>query len=466
MVINVIFTLSGALLSSFAFEPVGLWWSAILGLILFFRALKITRYPILISFAYGLILNASVLIWSGKYVGLLPWLALSLLQGFFYLPVGLAYRRSRNLWWAIVALLLMEEVRSHFPFGGFGWTRVAFSQSESPLVPVVAYGGVLLLTFLTLASALLLACPSIGKVLTLAAITLIAILLPGNPQGSGEIKVIAIQGNTPRPGLDFNSRAKEVFSLHEKATREFANSQFDVIIWPENAIDIDPSRDSDLRARIYQLTNDFQTPLISGVVLDGQTGPQNASVMYGVGGQIESTYIKRSLTPFGEYIPWRTLAQWASPLARTVKDFAPGVDRVVHLVNGAAIGPVICYEIIKDELVRDMAMNSKMLIVHTNSATFVGTAQSAQQLAITRIRAIEHSRTIVSVSTVGLSAIIDNNGVVIKQIPPDVQGVLSGIINLNEHQTFADKFSGWSSSIVILFAVVIAFLQRRRESYL
>ena len=87
-------------------------------------------------------------------------------------------------------------------------------------------------------------------------------------------------------------------------------------------------------------------------------------------------------------------------------------------------------------------------------------------MAITRIRAIEHSRTIVSVSTVGLSAIIDNNGVVIKQIPPDVQGVLSGIINLNEHQTFADKFSGWSSSIVILFAVVIAFLQRRRESYL
>jgi apolipoprotein N-acyltransferase len=57
-----------------------------------------------------------------------------------------------------------------------------------------------------------------------------------------------------------------------------------------------------------------------------------------------------------------------------------------------------------------MAKRSEALIVQTNSATFANTAQSAQQLAITRIRAVEHSRYVLSVSTIGISAFIDNNG--------------------------------------------------------
>jgi len=104
--------------------------------------------------------------------------------------------------------------------------------------------------------------------------------------------------------------------------------------------------------------------------------------------------------------------------------------------------------------------------VQTNSATFVGTAQAAQQLAITRIRAIEHSRSIVSVSTVGLSAIIDNNGHVIDELTPDRQGSLSATVALNSHRTIADAFSGWSTWIVIIIAAALAVLQRRRVSYL
>lgn len=466
MVTTVIFTLTGAILASFAFEPVGLWWSAVIGFILFFKALQRYQRPWLISFLFGFILNANALIWTGKYVGVLPWLALSLLQALFYLPVGLAYTKFRSLWLVILALLLMEEARSHFPFGGFGWTRIAFSQSESPLVPVVAYGGVLSLSFLTLVITLLLASLSIKNISAVLLIILISFFLPSNPQGSAGLDVIAIQGSTPRPGLDFNSRAKEVFSLHESATRKFLASQFDVIIWPENAIDIDPRGDTDLRSRIKQLTQDFRTPLISGVVLDTDEGPENASVMYGEDGGVKSTYIKRSLTPFGEYIPLRSLSEWISPLAKTVTDFVPGTKRVVHHVHGAAVGPVICYEIISDKLVRDMALNSQMLIVQTNSATFVGTAQAAQQLAITRIRAIEHSRSIVSVSTVGLSAIIDNNGHVIDELTPDRQGSLSATVALNSHRTIADAFSGWSTWIVIVISAALAVLQRRRVSYL
>ena len=124
--------LLAALLASAAFEPIGIWFSSILGFALFFRKLMKNRRPILSSFVFGFVLNALVLYWTGKYVGVLPWLLLAILQGLFYIPVGLIYRKYRSIWLSGLTLLIMEEIRSRFPFGGFGWTRIAFSQVDSP----------------------------------------------------------------------------------------------------------------------------------------------------------------------------------------------------------------------------------------------------------------------------------------------------------------------------------------------
>jgi apolipoprotein N-acyltransferase len=44
----------------------------------------------------------------------------------------------------------MEEIKARFPFGGFSWTRIAFSQIDSPLASIVTIGGVLSLSFATL----------------------------------------------------------------------------------------------------------------------------------------------------------------------------------------------------------------------------------------------------------------------------------------------------------------------------
>jgi len=80
-----------------------------------------------------------------------------------------------------------------------------------------------------------------------------------------------------------------------------------------------------------------------------------------------------------------------------------------------------------------------VLIVQTNSATFAGTAESAQQLAITRIRAVEHSREILSVSTVGISAFIDNNGRVLSQTTENTQVSLAGKLAPNSYRTFINR---------------------------
>lgn len=427
--------LFAAFLASAAFEPIGIWFLAILGFTLFFRKLATTRRPISESFVFGFLLNAIVLYWSGKYVGALPWLLLATLQALFYLPVGLIHKKFKNVWISASSLLAMEEIRARFPFGGFGWTRVAFSQVDSPALPIVTFGGVIALSAFTVIVAILLTKINLKNSMLIIVIFILSLLMPSNPEGSGSLRLLAIQGNTPEVGLGFNSRAQAVFDLHSKATREFAKGEFDAIVWPENAIDIDPSLNPAVANEIKSLTRELKAPLVAGVVVQNNGRPQNASILYSKAGIAQSSYLKRGLTPFGEYIPLRHIAEFLNPFAKNVIDFKPGTERVIHKISGIEIGPIICYEIINDGLVRDMAKNSRALIVQTNSATFANTAQSAQQLAITRIRAVEHSRYILSVSTIGASAFIDNNGRVIARTDENVSSFLLDDLLLSDYLT-------------------------------
>lgn len=455
-----------AFLVSAAFAPISIWYLAIIGYSLFLRRLAKSARPIAESFLFGLISSALILHWSSKYVGVLPWVLLSILQALFYLPVGWIYKRTNNIWWVFFIFLAMEELRARFPFGGFAWTRLAFSQADSPALPVVSIGGVLALTAITFLVAALFMRISVKRFALFLFIIVLVSLIPKNSQGSGEIKLLAIQGNTPSVGLDFNSRAKAVFYLHRDSTYAFTKEKFDVIVWPENAIDIDPTIYSEVAADISKITATLKSPLIAGVVQNGSSGPENASNMYGIDGTLLSSYIKRGLTPFGEYMPLRTLAEFVSPIAKRVTDFQPGRSLQTHRVAGNDIGPIICYEVIIDNLVRQMARSSTALIVQTNSATFSGTAQSRQQLSITRIRAAEYNREVLSVSTIGITAFIDNNGAVISQTLENEQSALSGKLTLNSKATFSSR-AGIYAPFGILFVSFITasaslFLRRRK----
>jgi len=451
-----------ALIVSAAFEPIGIWYAAIVGYALFLHVLSKSRTPIASAFLFGLLVNAIVLHWSSKYVGAFPWLLLSTLQALFYIPVGYSYKKTKSMRWVVFALLLCEELRSRFPFGGFSWTRVAFSQSDSPLAPLVSYGGVLLLSYLTLALAVLITRLRLRNFIFAGVLILLAGFLPDNPKPVDSLSLIAIQGNTPSVGLEFNSRAKAVFDLHRDVTREVVKPGYDAIIWPENAIDIDPRNNQDVEQEIRNLVQDLETPLIAGVVLDENGAPANASILYGVDGEVKSTYIKQYLTPFGEYMPLRKIAEFLSPYAASVNDFRPGNGFVTHKINEEKISPIICYEIINDGLVRHAASRSGAFIVQTNSATFANTAQSKQQLAITRLRAIEHSREILSVSTIGISAFIDNNGAVKKQSKENVSTSIAGDLYLSEYRTFADRLGGVATLLTLAASLLIALAGTRR----
>ena len=454
MVALLLSALSGALLSA-AFEPVGKWWVAPIAIAAHMYALSISRKKVLSSFLFAVTLNLIVLHWSSTFVGSLPWVILAVGMSIFYLPLALVSK------WGMTAYpllyILLEELRNRFPFGGFGWVRVAYTQADSPFSKIAAIGGASALSALTLLIALILFFVTQRRISVITFLPFLLILIPVNLSTTGNATVLMIQGNVPTLGLDFNSRAKAVFNNHfEKTQEEIAKDpKVDFILWPENSVDVDPFLNTDVNASL----NSIQQPLIIGAILNKGSSLYNTSILWG--GELPNTYIKQHLTPFGEYIPLRSLARIISPLVDEVEDFSPGDGGKTFSIGEIKVAPVICYELIDDDLLRQAAADSIILAVQTNSATFGMSAESAQQLSITRVRAIEHGRNIASVSTTGYSAIINSSGKVVEQTAMGSADSIRAEVGLIEGQTPRDAAGDWA-----LIGVLVTLLLVARRAYI
>lgn len=450
-----------------SFEPLGWWFGAPLGYALLLRKLvasSSTPKLYLQVFLFAFISAGVTLIWAGKYVGLLPLFFLALLHGLFYLPLATLRRYTGNILWFIPAILLIEEIRARFPFSGFSWMRIAFSQADSPYLSIVSIGGVTLLSLWVLIISYLLTAVSLRKILVMLLVIFVPTFLSNSYSPTEKISYAGIQGNTPSVGIGFNDRAQAVFNLHVSTTMDLISGQPDVIIWPENSIDVDPYMNSDVLSAIESVTVKFSAPLIAGAVTRNTGQLENVSIMYNVGGEVVSVYSKQYLTPFGEYIPLRGIARIVSQYVDNVSDFSSGKSVDLHNINSMNIAPVICYELLSDSLVRNAAQKSEALVVQTNSATFSGTSESAQQLAITRVRAVENAREIVSISTIGISAHIDINGNVLSRTDENVQAILEGDLQGVSNTTLASRLGTLAMPLTLVLSLFPLIMRRIRRS--
>ena len=456
-----LYQLLAALLYAASFKPIGLWIAAPIALALQLYAIRRTRYPELQAFLFAFTSSLIILSWSRVFVGVVPWFLLALLQGLLAIPLGLTARFTKNLPSLIFVLLLLEEIRARFPFGGFSWTRVALSQVESPYAPLVSFVGMAGLSMITLLIAVFLLTRRV-KIFSVLLVLLVGTLFIHPSQTKfPTIQVLAIQGGVPERGLNFNARAQAVLDNHIKETRKSFSASDELIIWPENSIDIDPIANRVVAGKIINLAQETNRPLLAGAIIDSPT-LVNATVLFNEDGSPQSTYVKRYLTPFGEYIPLRSLASKVSNHVKRVQDFSPGSENVQHSVANTIVGSIICYELLNDGLVREAAKGAGFISVHTNSATFSGSNEGEQQLAITRLRAIESGRSMVSISTTGPSAIIDYRGEVLQKLEDGEVGSLSAAIELRDSNTFVNKIGGFSTLAVLLLALSWAVMTRRK----
>ncbi len=448
MVALLLSALSGALLSA-AYEPVGKWWVAPIAIAAHMYALSLSKRKVLASFIFALAVNLIVLHWSSTFVGSIPWIILALGMSLFYLPLALVSRWGMTSYPLI--FIIMEEVRNRFPFGGFGWVRIAYTQADAPFSKVAAIGGAAALSALTVVIGLIIYYAFNRKFSFIAVAPFLVLLVPINLSTISTTNVLMIQGNVPQLGLDFNSRAKAVFNNHfDRTQAELAkDSNVDFVLWPENSVDVDPFLNQDVKKAL----DSIEKPLIIGAILGKGNKFLNTSILWG--GELPPIYVKQHLTPFGEYIPLRPIASVISPYTDRVTDFEPGQSQVLFKVKDAVIAPIICFELVDDQLLVDAALSSNILAVQTNSATFGMSAESAQQLAMTRVRAIEHGRNIVSVSTTGYSAVIDSNGKVLQKTSMGTAESIRAKVELLEGKTPRNTAGDWAliGVLVVLFAL-------------
>ena len=441
--------LSGALLSC-AFEPVGKWWLAPLAMATHMYAISRTQQKKTSAFLFALTFNLVSLHWASTFVGSTPWIILAVGLSLFYLPLALIGR------WGIASypliFIILEEVRNHFPFGGFGWARLAYSQPDSPFSQIASRGGAIALSAITVSIGAFIFFVCHAKIKPILLLPFFLLLIPNNISTVGTTSALLIQGNVPELGLDFNSRAKEVFNNHVVETKKGLadNGQIDFIVWPENSVDVDPFTNADVFAQLETI----EQPLIIGAIVRKDGKLLNTSILWGDTNQ--EIYVKQHLTPFGEYIPLRSIASKISPLVNRVNDFSPGDKGKVFDIGAARVAPVICFELIDDQILHAAAKSSNLFVVQTNSATFGESPESAQQLSITRVRAIEHSRNVLSVSTTGYSAVIDYKGKVVQQTSMAAAEHLYASVDLIDQNSVRDRVGDWASVGTFFWLLLVA----------
>lgn len=497
-----------------AFPPLGWWPLTPVALGILYACLTVgaprARTGALTGFVFGLAFFLPLLPWVGEFVGALPWIGLSLVLALYLALFGAAATITTRLpgapvWFALL-WTAVEWLRSSFPFGGFPWGAAAFSQPEGFFLPLVRWIGVPGLGFaLALtgagAAALLIAlveripfADRISRVdlivvagraqpraslLTGAAALAVPLLAAGaalatapSPSGGDTVEIAAVQGNVPRLGLDFNAQRRAVLDNHVRQSlllaHEAAAGQRDrpeLVLWPENASDISPLANPDAARAIEAAVNAVGVPVVFGTLLGGDDGrPTNTVLVWGLGpnglpAQAPSDrYDKHIVQPFGEYLPWRGFFEKLSPYASRAGDFRAGSGPAVVDVplehRTLVLGVSTCWEVAFDrspqQSVRDGA---QLLFVPTNNATFGHTDMTYQQLAMSRVRAVETDRAVAVVSTSGVSALIDPRGRVLAESEIFVPALLQEALPLRSGQTAAVRLGPWPQLMIVGLAL-------------
>jgi apolipoprotein N-acyltransferase len=471
------------------------------------------RGGLVLGLVLGLAFLVPLLSWTGVYVGSLPWLALAVFESLYFAVLGAAAAATSRLpgWpvWAAALWVADEAVRGRWPLGGFPWGRLGFSQVDGPFTALAAYGGVPLVSFAVALTGALLAAAVLAlshvlrnatptgegttglRIAVLTVVGALAVPLVGTVAGlplagaslteGGPTRTVAvIQGNVPRAGLDFNAQRRAVLDNHATRTQELAAAvargdaaQPDLVIWPENSSDIDPYDNADAAQVITRAARAIGAPILVGAVVDGPGRYiSNTGIVWDPVTGPGDTYVKRHPVPLAEYVPARAFFRFFSDKVDLVRrDFAHGTHVGNLDIGGAQIGDVICFEVAYDGLVSDVVDGGAgMIVVQTNNATFGFTDESEQQLAMSRLRAVEFGRTVVVAATSGISAVVAPDGSLVRRSQLFTPDTFVEEIAQRNQRTVAERLGAVPEWVLTalgagaVLAVVVPALSRRRAA--
>jgi len=484
---------SGALLL-LAFPPFDLRYVAWVALVPLALALREAtgRAGALLGLVAGVVFFGPLLYWLVPF-GVVAWLPLVLLMTASWILAGwFGAWSSHNVLGRLLGIPLIftaaDMLRSRWPLGGFAWGLLGTTQhSGKPLLPLARVGGVFLVGLVVFAIN-----ASIAEVLAggrwwrrvlfavvAAALAVAPASLPlglaGAPRGS--LDIAAIQVNVregvfgPTRGRQLGDEGLRIVEQFQQRSDALASDPPDLVIWPENALDRDPLRDTEVGARLAQAVQDVGRPFIVGAITDvDPTHFRNTLLFIDADASIKGRYDKQHLVPFGEYVPWPSLRDRISALRQVPFDGVPGDGPVTFEVGGVRIGGVICFESIFPELVRRFVdQGAQILLVGTNNASFGRTTAASEHLAQSQMRAVEEGRYLVHAAISGISAVVAPDGRILQRAGVFRDATLRARVDAASRRTPYAKYGGAiEAGIAGLGALVAAgglwgLLARRRN---
>ncbi len=469
--------LGAGTLVALSMPPWGFWPLAILGVLLF--EVSLGAAPARRErFRLGLLFGAG---WM--YLGM-GWMIQLTLPG--YLVAGLVFALFHagaalvapiGVWRVIgrpAAHALVEAVRFSFPFGGIPLATMGMSQVGGPFVGVVRVGGVVLITWLVFQLGFALAGPAPGipafarrfrprargapqGALAFLAVVMIVLLSMVAPRGADtgeQLRVAAVQGGGEQGTSALEVPSSLVTERHLEATRTIPDdADLDLVLWPENTIDVAVFDGSDIYQAIADEAARLDAPFAVGVTEDPRV---NSQIVVAPDGEIIDQYVKVRRVPFGEYVPLRGILEaLGAPIEQIGRDANAGTGPAyVDLPDGTRLGVVISWEVFFAGRAREGVKEGAEAILNpTNGASYTGTIVQTQQVASSQLRAIENGRWVVQAAPTGFTAIVDADGNVRLRTAVSEQRVLYDKIELRDGRTWYTNL-GDGPFIVALLALL------------
>jgi apolipoprotein N-acyltransferase len=428
---------------------------------------------------YGVTLSwlipLTVLGWAALSVAMGAWLAAT----FAYAAV--VWRDETPIRTALLVgagAAAVEWLRTVVPFGGWSWVNLGYSQHDNPLtLPLASWIGALGLTFLIVAvnCLVLTAILRVGEwrralvpVAVAAGLAVAPVAIPEARPDGPVVDVAAIQGNVPYQ-IAIRSRILEdqiVARNHAELHRSLAGDPPDLVVWPENALDYDPTRDPRLRALVGEAVRGVGAWTLVGAITETDDGRLlNEDLLYGPDGRITGRYAKNHLLPFGEFVPFREYLDWIPDIRRVRSDLTPGTGPGRFTLPGVGFAAAICFENAFPELLREyVTEDTGFVVISTNNSTFGRSPAPDQHLVLSELRAVETGRWVVHAALSGASAVISPAGEVSGRTRLFEQAVVRADVRAASGRTVYDVIGGWLPAVFLLGMLLgLARPSRRTE---
>ena len=460
-------------LVALSIPPWGWWPLALVGLVAFERLLA--DQPVWARAWRGFGLGAGWLFpatfWMADFT--LPgYLAVGVVFSLLYGLVGAACPPGRSRWVALPALfVLAAAIRWRWPFGGVPLATLPMSQVDTPWAITVRVLGPLLLVGVCAAIAMVLAAALDRRWQAALALAVVVLGLWGGaaiaPRGSaiGTIDVAIVQGGGPQRTRAVDTEPGVVFERHLEAS-QLVQQPVDLVVWPEDVVDVHGLfANSNERLRLAELARELDATLVAGVVEDvSNTEAANFAAVFAPDGTQVDRYDKVRLVPFGEYVPLRSLIEPLAPDYLPARDMRPGDAPAVVDTPAGRLGVSSSWEIFFEDRGRDAIGNGgEVLLNPTNGSSYWLTIVQTQQIASSRLRAMETGRWVVQAAPTGFSAFVDPDGNVHKRTGVSERKVIQSPVELRTGHTLATRAGPWPMIALALAALAAACMSERRE---